>query len=345
MVQPKQERVVQSKQENILDSTQKQINIPTNAQKRINTTEITPKKLNISKYSKLHSKVHEIVDRTKKNECLKYSPQLKTISRKMDQTENCDEEGNFVCHHCHRKLCESHSYWIPDEEFPFVVKRTKKDEIRINIAEIIKGKKRVKIGIVFLLFFIFIIPVFIGIYLIYEGMKQIKFGKAHPIIIGEFYPRYYSRHQTKWGKHIFTEYEHRGFYTAVHCWECLNQYHVPYMQLTNAAMEHFEKITLREVKSLGELNRPFNRNEKNAMKNMVGNLFMDSYKRNLAVGMPLFGTTRLVHRPQEFSNPTRPSPVWLFYSRATKNAPVKNFNLQPWVNGNKNQILNYGNRL
>lgn len=288
----------------------------------------------------LRAKVRSVLSSQKRNECLENRPELQELSHQFDHKEKCNELPVFLCHHCHTPLCASHSYWIPDEKFPFIMKHSVTDQ---GIHQDQEGIKNAKLMIVIGAILCILL---IGIPLLIIGLQMKKKAEANVTITGKFYPQYSFKSTTKWENQIEEKYEHCGYYTAVHCWDCLKTYHAPFYYTAQRLIHIGESKLTRYRKKMVNGTRLYTESELNAMKNMIGNLYFSTFKISTMVGFPFEDTMRVMVRPPMFANQiNRPTPLWVFEPRISNKHGFREITHEQWINQILNRIIQYGDTL
>ena len=189
------------------------------------------------KFHEVRKRAEIILDEAHKVVCLKGEPKYREISEEFDRRKDCIGEANYVCHHCGRNLCSQHSYWIPDNEFPYITKKIEEGKYEKDPKKLKAARRIINLSIFILiigiiltmtgLFNFSMILVSVVFYIIGGGLLiygVILYRKPEEFV-GRFYPSFIRRRSTKWNRDILDVYEHKGYYTAVHCWECFKKFH------------------------------------------------------------------------------------------------------------------------
>ncbi|MHA1652176.1 MAG: hypothetical protein ACTSYB_18495, partial [Candidatus Helarchaeota archaeon] len=182
---------------------------------------------------------------------------------------HCSGPTVYVCHHCKTPLCYDHSYWIPDIKFPRFCKK-KIEVVRMKtglfIAALATFIGLLILGIIFIAqgTIGFLIAGFVLIGLHFLGFIPLTLAKE----VIPFFSTHYIYRPTIWN---FMEKEgwiHEGFFLAVHCWNCLNQYHSEIITEAEDLMTQISRTNW------------FEKNVKlnNHSRIDIGNLYLDMFK-------------------------------------------------------------------
>lgn len=260
----------------------------------------------VPKETDLARRTQDTIKSLKTLVCLGQYDESQKITDEWDAHTGCEGQPVYVCHHCKSNVCSTHSYWIPDHEFPFLVRKPQGEEenkrkkmfIMIGILIIIFGVMFTGIGISveFSGFIGFgVVVLLIGVLLIVYAFKM-KEKKAN------IYPEFMKTVKTKWGNQVELEYQHLGFYTAVHCWQCLKTYHSEFIETGKSVFSKVYTKTAAWKKSLTTGTIPINEPERLKIANYAANLFLSDFKFALNCLYPTSGKYRELERPAEFLN-------------------------------------------
>lgn len=302
-----------------------------------------------------------LMEREREIICLDREPKLKITSDEFDQRKECKGDATYVCHHCGRNLCSQHSYWIPDIEFPYFVKKEIEEEEYKDPGKMSRAKA---IGI--LGFFAFMIGVLIsGIVNVAYGVGGIVLGILLFIAaayifskakIGVFFPTYFKLVSTKWDRQIQIIYEHQGYYLAVHCWQCLKTKHEKFYYAASEILNRIYNESKGWKKLKGKKSIKLPEHTRLVCATFAANRFLNEFKFTEECHMPLEFEKfdlRLMSRPifsSQYnsvaiskSNHYNPTPVWIFWPATKlkfKKAPKISIN--DWVDENRPQIKGWG---
>jgi hypothetical protein len=87
-----------------------------------------------AKFPEIQELAEIILNRERKVKCLDGELGYKETTEEFDQRQECIGSATYVCHHCGRNMCAQHSYWVPDEEFPYIMKKT---EVAVELRQIL----------------------------------------------------------------------------------------------------------------------------------------------------------------------------------------------------------------
>jgi len=288
-----------------------------------------------------------ILERERQVKCLDNELAYKEVSEEFDQRQECIGSATYVCHHCGRNMCAQHSYWIPDIEFPFIMKKTevKAEPIPAKAGILCFGLFLIIIGA--MLFSMgyymqtYAIPItIIGVLILLVGIANLL--KKKPIVS---YPTFVKKMPTKWGKDVQVKYEHKGYYTAVHCWECLKVHHEP---IFNYALKILSSV-YEESKNWRKIlprKKKLNDTERVNCATYAANRYLNEFKFGKNCYLPLKGINRAMTRPtfenryknavisKEVYNPT---PVWIFLLQKRKKGAKKvpKRSVSKWIDKNR----------
>lgn len=313
------------------------------------------KKAAKSKYPQIALESYKILDELKKIECLSMDQELKELTEELDEKRRCVDPVAYVCHHCKKVMCSQHSYWIPDEDFPYIVKKITRTEIKEDEEKIAKANRYLAIGILLLC-------IVIGIYFIW---KSIQLKKEAKFLSGWFFPSYFKKFSTKWGKDFKEIYEHQGYYLAVHCWDCLKKFHSNIydtaVEIMNLCFNRAKNWKIQK----GDFSISLDENTKIKCSIYAANLYLREFKYGMNAYLKLKKDLRELERPlfksikqvkvgpqtkkievMIYKTPIRkrsnmlvykPTPIWLFKPTQKIKEKPKEMTIEDWFN--KNQLL------
>lgn len=294
-----------------------------------------------------------LMEREREIICLNQEPELKIKSDEFDQRKECMGEATYVCHHCGRTLCSQHSYWIPDMEFPYFIKKETEEQEFKDPGKLARAKTMGFLGFLFLIIggimtgmmgmygvlgFVIGFLLLIAAYYIYSTAK-----------IGVFFPTYFKLISTKWDRQIQILYEHQGYYLAVHCWNCLKTKHEKFHYAATEILDQIYKESRHWKKLKGKKSIKLPEHTRLACATFAANRFLNEFKYAEECHMPLEQDLRLMSRPIissryntvaiSKSNHYNPTPVWIFWPATKfkfKKAPK--LSLHDWVDENRPYI-------
>lgn len=322
-----------------------------------------PKKQVLSHYSKIKNRAQKLLDKQHQIKCLKGEPKKRELNDEFDRKKDCIGNANYICHHCGRNLCSQHSYWIPDTNFPYLSKKSEEGEYQKDLERIKKGKSLIFLGI-----FIAIIGlIFTLVGLVAPGMLVagiIGFILAGAFIIygiflltreeefiGTFYPSFIKIRSTKWDHNINETYEHQGFYTAVHCWDCFKKYHTRIYNVAEQIIDKIYEISKGWKRKMGDISVEIDDDLRTKCSLFGANLYLNEFKFGRRCYLPLERDLRIMVRPSieggKYQKPNNslnsynPTPVWFFKplkTIKTKRQDFPTINVKTWIARNENDI-------
>ena len=289
------------------------------------------------KYKKIRDRSEELLALMKRFPCSNNNLEDIRITDEYDKQAGCNGPAVYVCHHCKTSLCSTHSYWIPDKEFPYYsipgVKRGIEDK---TIAMKKEGISQMVKSILLIIIAIFIsttisyikemaavisaiLLIFGGVYFI-KGIKNIETSKFKPIITNP-HPEFIDSYKTKWGNFIEKRYAFLGYYTAVHCWKCLGENHPEFLEVSKT----ISNIVFLEAQSWTKKTEfqdvPYSAPDCTKAANFAANLYLNDFKFANICLFPKGGKIEILERPPNYSKQISkgtiqnvrfypPTPVW-----------------------------------
>ncbi len=285
------------------------------------------------KYSKIRSRSEVLIEMMKKFPCSKGDLKSIKMNDEYDSQEGCKGPAVYVCHHCKTSLCSTHSYWIPDKEFPYYTFASTKRPVEDNSSKIkVEAKSKITVGMV-----IFILAIIMGfipfvqlvspfifiasIPLLMNGWNLFYMSEYKPVITNP-YPEFIDTYYTKWGNSIEKRYALLGNYTAVHCWNCLLKFHAEFIEISKNifTMVLLDANAWKKCTEFGYLD--YTESDKIKAANFAANLYLNDFKFASAVLVPEGNRLKPMERPVEYRVQLRedsvgpfrwfmPTPVWL----------------------------------
>lgn len=301
-----------------------------------------------SKYPEIEGESYRILKKMRKVKCLTDEKELKEMTDELDEKIVCKGNVVYVCHHCKKLMCSQHSYWIPDKEFPYIVRKTTEEEIKTDEEKLRKAQQYMIIGIITLI-------IIVGVYFIW---KSIQLKKEAEYYAGSFFPSYFESYNTKWGKKLKVVYENQGYYLAVHCWDCLRLNH---SEIYNVALKILNLASSKAADYQilkGEKMVTINDDLKQRIAVYSADLYLLEFKYGLNCYLKLKENLRELERPdysvsgQAGSSSFykvvkapgsywfKPTPIWLFKPTAKITENVKTLTIEKWFEKNEIWIKN-----
>ncbi len=333
-----------------------------NLKKKLEKKDLIEKK-EIAYFNSIKKRAEKILDDEHQINCLKGEPKTRELTEEFDQRKDCQGEANYICHHCGRNLCSQHSYWIPDLNFPYINRKIDEGEYEIDPEKEKRAKNLLNIGA--LILFIGIIVSLIGVFsisILTFGIVFDVFGVILIIVglilrsqkeefVGDFYPSFINVRSTKWERRINDNYEHKGYYTAVHCWNCFKKHH---KKIFNVAEEIIEEIYEKSEdweKRLGDVSMEIDNNLRTKCGLYGANKYLNEFKFGKYCHLPLEEDLRIMRRPNfedgkyykrdNHSGYYRPTPVWFFKPLKKIKLKKEDFpkiKVEDWVKRNQPEI-------
>ena len=325
---------------------------PTGAQE----SGVVPIKVQTSKphkYKDIQDLSEKIMQRERQIICYEGEPESKEHYQEFDERVECSGAATYVCHHCGRNLCSQHSYWIPDQEFPFLAEK---------VSETLKGRleQKVKIaGAVGTMGFMLLILGGVlsgiielgGIALLVVGFL-VLIGAVYLYLkskVGVYYPTFLRTIPTKWDRDKQLTYEHKGFYTAVHCWDCLRTAHEPFYSNASTIFSRIYEEASSWKRRRGRKRIKVPEHVRYNCAIYAANRYLNETKFGLEAHIPLTSDLRLMVRPDFESRYKKeaigggghydPTPVWLFWPAITTSAKRSpSITSADWIDENRPSI-------
>ncbi|MHA1758936.1 MAG: hypothetical protein ACTSVV_19370 [Promethearchaeota archaeon] len=323
-----------------------------------------PEKLMTPKFHKVKDLAVDFLEKEKKVVCLKYEPDLKEISEEFDLRKECKGAPIYVCHHCGRNMCSQHSYWIPDKDFPYIVKKTFESKLKKDEEKERKAKNQIRLGAFLVLLGCIMIPfwlsyyfgimaIMLSIFLWLIGIPLIALGykKLKEIFFeeGRFYPTFKKVIDTKWNREIEVKFEHQGYYTAVHCWECLKQEHPEIYQVGIKILTEVYRRSENWKRLRGDVQEKIPDELRKKCGILAANIYLNEFKFGWRCYLPLNNVLRVMERPkfpeyEKYWKPAKegvfyPTPIWLFEPvKDLKTRRVPSTSIAAWINWNEKRI-------
>lgn len=289
------------------------------------------------KYKKIRDRSEELLALMKRFPCSNNNLEDIRITDEYDKQAGCKGPAVYVCHHCKTSLCSTHSYWIPDKEFPYYsipgVKRRIEDKTiamkKEGISQMVRSILLFIIAIIISTTINFmgemaavisaILLIFGGVYFI-KGIKNIETSKFKPIITNP-HPEFIDSYKTKWGNFIEKSYAFLGYYTAVHCWKCLGENHPEFLEVAKS----ISNIVFLEAQSWSKQTEfqfvPYSPSDCTKAANFAANLYLNDFKFANVCLFPKGGKIEILERPPNYSKQIPigtiqnvrfypPTPVW-----------------------------------
>jgi hypothetical protein len=162
---------------------------------------------------------------------------------------------------------------------------------------------------------------------------------------GVYYPTFFKLMPTKWEKDIQVRYEHRGFYTAVHCWDCLKYSHGGIFGVASKILNSIydESRGWRKIVPRG---KKLTETERVNCATYAANRYLNEFKFGRFCYLPLGGINRTMTRPGFDGRYTKaivgkdvynPTPVWIFLLQKKKKRAKKlpKRSVSKWIDKNR----------
>jgi len=318
--------------------------------KEVGTTTQEVEKEKPHKYKDVQIISEKIMKRERQILCYEGEPASKEHYQEFDERVECSGDATYVCHHCGRNLCSQHSYWIPDQEFPYLAEKlteTEKGRLeqKVKIAGVVGamgfmllvfgGMLTGMIGVGGIALVVLGFLVLIGAIYLYLKAK-----------VGLYYPTFLRTIPTKWDRDKQIIYEHKGYYTAVHCWECLKTAHEPVFRNASTIFSRIYEEASSWKRRRGRKRIKIPEYVRYNCAIYAANRYLNEMKFGLEAHIPLTSDLRLMVRPDYAKGEAigggghyGPTPVWLFWpaiSTRAKRAP--SITSTDWVDENRPSI-------
>jgi hypothetical protein len=296
------------------------------------------------KYKKIRAHSEELLDLLKKFPCSNNDLKELQLTDEYDMQSGCKGPAVYVCHHCKTSLCSTHSYWIPDEKFPYFSKPGAKLKVVDNTA-VMRQEGENLISGAGALFFLAILCAFTPLTALFsiiffvsagtkyiEGWIKVESSKFKPTITNP-HPEFKVKYETKWGNTIEKRHAFMGYYTAVHCWNCLLKYHHEFINVAKAIFNIVFNDAVKWYKYTESGVEPYTESDGIKAGNFAANLYLNDFKFANICLFPKDAKIEKLERPLGYNTQINvnqvhsvryypPTPVWVYPASIVKEAQI-----------------------